>query len=781
VIEVFSIVGYLCLFLVIPESRAQNEWAFELVDNGKMFDMMSEQSLIVDAEGHSHIAYGEDFLYYARFDGVTWHHETADTTPLVGYYASMALGPRGYPHISYRDHERCRLKYAYKDEEGWHSETVFPNLGSGEYCSIEVDGRGQPHISYYDGTLRYVHRDGPTWHLTIVDNSSTGPVGLYSSLELDNKGYPHISYYDKSNDYVKYAYMDSNGWHKEVVGPSGDDELGTSLELDADGIPHIGYFGIHSVKYAYKGDEGWHIETIEGSPGDPSGAFPSLELDTAGNPGISYRGPGPTLRYAYNDGSGWVVEIATDATDGKWTSLSLDPTGSPHVMCTHPSHLDYNYKDAEGWHRMWADDKGISGKESWMALDSGGNPHVCYMARDDEEVRYAVRESEGWRIEIVEIPPDESVKFPTIDVTANGDPHLCYSVTLDEVIRYAYKYGQNWQYEDVNPSWAIAGFSALSLDTNLQPHLCYYEFMPSPGFKYGYREISGWLIETVSDNEHTRTSLRIDSQEYPHISSHRTPEDDLNYIYKDEQGWHIETVDSYGGVGYYTSLAIDALDRPHIGYLDWTNLDLKYAYKDESGWHLEIADAEGGAGWYCSLDLDGAGNPHLAYIAIGDSELRYAYKDEEGWHIESIFPYWCGGENHCITLVLDEHERPHIVYHNEALNDLMYVYKPGPPQLHLSGEIEDVTLMLTWNTITSASAYWVYGDETNPFFKTGFGPSYENRLAILDPAVTSWSSGSGVGDPGENWTYLVMAVDETESELAHSNRVGEVDYLNDIP
>ena len=78
VIEVFSIVGYLCLFLVIPESRAQDEWVFELVDNGKMFDMMSEQSLIVDAQGHSHVAYGGDFLYYARFDGVTWHHETAD-------------------------------------------------------------------------------------------------------------------------------------------------------------------------------------------------------------------------------------------------------------------------------------------------------------------------------------------------------------------------------------------------------------------------------------------------------------------------------------------------------------------------------------------------------------------------------------------------------------------------------------------------------------------------------------------------------------------------------
>jgi hypothetical protein len=61
------------------------------------------------------------------------------------------------------------------------------------------------------------------------------------------------------------------------------------------------------------------------------------------------------------------------------------------------------------------------------------------------------------------------------------------------------------------------------------------------------------------------------------------------------------------------------------------------------------------------------------------------------------------------------------------------------------------------------------------------GPSYEYRLDVLDPTVTTWSSSNGIGDPSANWTYLVMAVDEVPQEIASSNRVGEADFLSDIP
>ena len=46
------------------------------------------------------------------------------------------------------------------------------------------------------------------------------------------------------------------------------------------------------------------------------------------------------------------------------------------------------------------------------------------------------------------------------------------------------------------------------------------------------------------------------------------------------QGWHIETVDSTGDVGWHTSLALNSKDNPHISYWDGTNSDLKYAYME---------------------------------------------------------------------------------------------------------------------------------------------------------------------------------------------------------
>jgi hypothetical protein len=41
--------------------------------------------------------------------------------------------------------------------------------------------------------------------------------------------------------------------------------------------------------------------------------------------------------------------------------------------------------------------------------------------------------------------------------------------------------------------------------------------------------------------------------------------------------WAIETVDSYGDVGYFASIAIDSSDNVHIGYQDTSLGDLKYA------------------------------------------------------------------------------------------------------------------------------------------------------------------------------------------------------------
>lgn len=105
----------------------------------------------------------------------------------------------------------------------------------------------------------------------------------------------------------------------------------------------------------------------------------------------------------------------------------------------------------------------------------------------------------------------------------------------------------------------------------------------------------------------------------------------------------------------------------------------------------------------------------------------------------------------------------------------------GVASLLLTGTIVDGELVLQWRPYTGCYAYWIYGAANNAHFMPGFAPGYDHRLDIVRPGTTNWSSSNGIGDPEDNWTYLVIAVSAMESELARSNRVGEWDFEETLP
>ena len=57
-----------------------------------------------------------------------------------------------------------------------------------------------------------------------------------------------------------------------------------------------------------------------------------------------------------------------------------------------------------------------------------------------------------------------------------------------------------------------------------------------------------------------------------HISYYSWTENDLNYAWRLNNKWNIETVESYGSVGAYNSIDIDEEGYPHISYMDRSNL-----------------------------------------------------------------------------------------------------------------------------------------------------------------------------------------------------------------
>jgi hypothetical protein len=274
------------LLLPAPGPARADGWVIECVDCPKDFDGLTDHSLRLDAAGHPHIAYGQDHLYYAWYDGVDWHYETVDRASRVGTSASLALDVAGRPHISYCD--------------------------------------------FLNEDLKYARWTGSTWEIQTVD--SEGDVGDYSSLALDADGRPHISYDSGWPEYdLKYARWTGSAWDVQIVDSEG--AYLSSLALDADGLPAISYHGRDGLKFARWTGTVCLLWTVDSEA--ESGRDVSLALDRAGRPHISYRGDldlynHTDLKYARWTGSAWEIQTVDSAEDGGWrTSLALDAAGRP--------------------------------------------------------------------------------------------------------------------------------------------------------------------------------------------------------------------------------------------------------------------------------------------------------------------------------------------------------------------------------------------------------------------------------------------------------------------
>jgi len=214
-------------YATLMETRFDGKsWTPFKVDTGGLTgDTGYSSSIVIDKNGHSHIAYtnGKSFanLMYATDASGSWVITTVDNGGSViastGFDPSIALDSRGFPHIAYYDASAQDLRYASWNGTGWDTETVESLNDIGKHPSLAIDSRDQPHISYYDASykeLRYVVYNTTEsrylsplgdWHAITVDN--TGDVGDYSSIALDGNDHPRIAYYDATNHALKYA-----GW-----------------------------------------------------------------------------------------------------------------------------------------------------------------------------------------------------------------------------------------------------------------------------------------------------------------------------------------------------------------------------------------------------------------------------------------------------------------------------------------------------------------------------------------------------------------------------------------
>ena len=143
-------------------------WSIQRVEATHSEAYLGERNLRLDAQGHPHIVYGGDALYYAWHDGTSWHVETVVGPAKWIAPGSLSLDAGGNPHVSYYDGVAGALKYAHRTVVGWQVETVDSYTSS---SSLALDGAGRPHIAYFDATsylLKYARWTGSTWQIETV-------------------------------------------------------------------------------------------------------------------------------------------------------------------------------------------------------------------------------------------------------------------------------------------------------------------------------------------------------------------------------------------------------------------------------------------------------------------------------------------------------------------------------------------------------------------------------------------------------------------------------------
>jgi hypothetical protein len=426
-------VGFISILLNDNPTRA--DWVIQPVGEGG-----EHNALALDSNNNPRISYySKGELLYAQSDGSGWQWQI---DKVDGSTCSIA-------GTSCENNDDCPGEETCYGEVGWD-------------ISLGIDSSDNPHISYYgmeyiNQYLKYAHHDGSGWQIARLDGgicstagtscvtnddcpggeTCDGNVGRYTSLALDSDGDPHISYGDYESYDLKYIYYDSNPREWSLPQVVGKMFNSTSLALDSSNRPYISYWdysGSYDLKCIYYNGDIW--TTFQPPvPEIPSIAIlsVSLVLDTSDNPHISYHfgfhdgADISDLRYAKYNGSSWSIEaLDDDGSEGSYTSLALDSSGNPHICYYDDTDVALKYIYYVG--SAWADPQTVNSNGIYcsITLDSNDKPHISYYDFSNKDLRYAFTgedtDSDGIAEDVDNCP-----------ITPNG-PNLGTCYTWSEMI-----------------------------------------------------------------------------------------------------------------------------------------------------------------------------------------------------------------------------------------------------------------------------------------------------------------------------------------------------------
>jgi hypothetical protein len=169
-------------------------------------------------------------------------------------------------------------------------------------------------------------------------------------------------------------------------------------------------FLLHLRNVTWTG-EYWTVRTVDTTPG--SGKFNSLAIDSTGTPHIAYanvRTENASLRYARWNGTSWDVEVLEGADVLHLPVFSvllvLDRHNTPHIAYTDVRNrlVKYATRVSGKWHLQVVDAlaQGAYPDRNGLAVDDDGRPYISYYDAGSGRLKVAHMAGDKWVAEIVD-------------------------------------------------------------------------------------------------------------------------------------------------------------------------------------------------------------------------------------------------------------------------------------------------------------------------------------------------------------------------------------------
>ena len=298
-----------------------------------------------------------------------------------------------------------------------------------------------------------------------------------------------------------------------MEGVDGDVMWTSAIDVDSNDTPHIVYQDVkyYRIEHAERIGGVWNLSAVHGAA---SLSNLPLAIDSKDRLHITFHHYIDTYGFhGVKDNGTWnFTAIVPAGKNFGLHSIAVDPLDRPHGAAAGGRRVGHVYHNGDEWIIEMA----VIGPEASMyaggsiAVDSKSRVHIVFSDFFDSTLRYALKEGDSWRTELV-----DSVESPSsIAVTSTGEPHILYfGPPSCYCLRHAFKAGKSWQHEDLPFAVAMGSITMDSLD---RPHIT---FVSNSTLGYAFLNGTSWEWQLVDGTEGAvDSSIALDSRDRPHIA-----------------------------------------------------------------------------------------------------------------------------------------------------------------------------------------------------------------------------------------------------------------------